>query len=358
MPESQRFGFLETPEGSAGTPPERRLIDLDVPAMIDVDRIAERIAALSEQERRGSPRVEEAAIQNSIIRGMDQGTIGDPKKFRLTLIEAAQRHGERQMTKEIDRILAGVDGVLGVIRAQRDGYVRTRAERPTLRQFIGLNDVLDARHAIDCVDIRYEPGPPLHVTDVAFIQAKAGAITEEERVEIHAMHRVYYTEHLATLPDVEERELVAHAVTEVGLELERDMALADNVALELLTAQEADAKAIDVVAARTGRSITWLSCFLLTNRAQIILHSTNDKLATDAEERAALRVAAARLVAAAHARDLPLTALRALFPTWTLDPRFVAASMFTSIVDAGGARTIQYLNRPGEAPRTLTVHAA
>lgn len=354
MAERMSFGFVESPEGTGDAPLERKLVGLEAPATLQVDRMAERIAVLLEQDRRGAPRLEETAIQNTIIRSRYHGDIPDPRKFETALISAVQDRTQRQASREVQRMLAGTEAVLGSIRASELEFARARVERLTLRQFIGLNDTLDARHAIDFVDIRYEPEFPLRATEVALIQAKRGTITEEEREEIHEVHQTYYTDRLASFPHVEQHERTAFAVAEVAREVGRDEGLARATALELLTAEGHLAEVSGTVAEKIGRPSVWVTCFLRSRDAREVLAHAARVLAENAQEHQALGAAAMRLSTAARAHELPLHALRALFPAWAFNSRFVAVTSFTSVVDAGGTRTTKHLSHPGDAPKALT----
>lgn len=232
----EQFHFIEHHE--SGEPIEQRLRSIAaVVRPVDVAGVAERFVRLHTTDRRGELREPEAALQNRVLSWYHQGLLADPSVFAAEFTRAAQDVATgKQLSKEVHRFLAGVTGAFLALRALEDDERREQARHPERRQFLGVNATIDARSAIDLVDIRYTPSDPLLIDRIALIQAKMGSMTDANIATTVTSHRAYFREHLAPWSTIEHREQLAHAERDMSKEIAEHPEEARDVAARTLVA--------------------------------------------------------------------------------------------------------------------------
>lgn len=178
---------------------ERPMTPLDEPTVVKPEAMARSFLEALDADR-GRSRVAESAFQNRITRALHQGTIGNPARFYAEFVRACQEQ-RRQVTVEVRRVFMGIEANLGAIDRMQKEFTATK--RPGEVQLIATNDVLDAEHAVDLIELRGS-GEGGAVSEAGLVQVKRSPMSDREVQQIHAQHGEYLRR-LITASDAEHR---------------------------------------------------------------------------------------------------------------------------------------------------------
>ena len=204
------IGLFEHPEQPVGfsdrkklsenksTPHFRELMRLEIPPKVDTPTaVAKQFVAAekSPQERT----IMHSRIQNRLIRHRFTGSTS--LNARDVIREASILLPGKNFSQDVDRMFVGVDSAIRAILADQQSFQQTHQENELQRFY--FDDVLDAHHAIDYIDVRMEQKDDgsVEVKEIRFVQVKTRDISDDERSKILLDHKKYLAQ-LSSKSDV------------------------------------------------------------------------------------------------------------------------------------------------------------
>ena len=332
--------------------------------------IAERMQALETQDRRGKLRLEEAELQNILVRAIHSGKIVNldrfERDFKRTLNEmmgsqeteeqdepvAEAGEDERPITKIAAEIFIGVRADVGAVHELERSFSK-RAATAESRQLIASNDYLDAAHKIDLVEVAYRPSEKKvkEIEQVSLVQVKSSIVRPEEIEKIHQAHERFvlrnmlaadqYRPTVSALDVAAAFELLKKKYNLINFQ-ERLQPLFEGIARSADTPKDADfGRMMDE--ARTPRAIVKaLISDALTKKTILVLF-----LVVGMKKEAA-DVAADHLITWATAHPPTAEEIAEVEPL-PPPPRLLGAAQFESVVMHGGKiEKCAIALRPGE----------
>ncbi len=139
----------------------------------------------------------QAAFQNRILRAYFSGDLGEPAIFFDKFSKKIRTDDPvKNRYEDVRRVFIGIAGAINAVEKDRKGFERTPhpAER---KQEILLNDYLDAKRAIDYIDLHYDTddhGNMTRIIEVRLVQIKANKMSDEELDGIYRSHEYYLKE--------------------------------------------------------------------------------------------------------------------------------------------------------------------
>lgn len=190
MPKESGFGFVEKPEPKKEIPSERALTEIGKPVDFPIERMAETLVGALAADR-GRLREIEAGVHNRLFRALKGGAAVKKLEMKsaMGLIAANPKFSGRVTAAEIARIVdamwEGHEGMEKAVKTLETTFVK---QRPESRQFIGLNDFIDAKFAVDAVEIAHAADG---IERVRLVQVKSKSIGAAEAAAVARAHQEY-----------------------------------------------------------------------------------------------------------------------------------------------------------------------
>lgn len=337
---------------------------------IDTDQLARWYLRGIDTGRGGTIKTDLARFQNEIARGIVSG--GVPNKERLFRdIRRAVGSGERY-TKDLEGTFSSIENLVAAINKVRQEFERAREQTPHLQEVISLNEMLDAAHGIDLVDIYYEdmPSGSTRIQDVRFVQVKSAQVPQAKVHEIEDQHLAYLdslasVEQVAgTRQRVETQEYLTSGQY-FGEKYPRDKDRAAQIEflsdyfsdfiLEMIT-HDGPVNEEDVMswAASSGIDLGVIKLFFGDlNRAiplvELVAHATDEPVAYAKEKLKALNQWITH-----PGNSVTPEELRGMYPDWRLNPNVAEVPNFYSVVLHGGKESVRRLTPKTQGPKVLT----
>lgn len=357
-----QFGFVERQSGNRSR--DQEVLSLERGRDLDPIKLAEQFVNVRLTDRQGRSRTEESKMQGVLTRALYAGRLGQDffPAFRREVIrrvglrngnntEADWGDGHMDVGLYTATIERGIRNAVEAIRILEATF--SKETRPAdMRQAIGTNEVLDAMHQIDLVEIRYqERAEGTDIRVVRLVQVKGGAksLTEDERADIQAAHLRY----VERLQDVgaytEEQHKKAESYVSGGAYFRREIERRQDKAVDLHTFLVAyfEELVVDLLAAETLDDATFEAAFAGLSDASCViakvffaqpksgqlLYQIADGVGESIEKARAAFGAIQEWVL----RHPPtVEELRGLDPERRLDPEALAVTRFESVLIEGG----------------------
>lgn len=139
--------------------------------------------------------VQRAAFQNRITRAFFSKEIGNMANYRKRLTSSiadfCSAANLPNMSQDLARVFDGIEPAIYGIEEDKRDFSNRPNPQPGEKQFIGLNDILDAHHSIDYIDLRMSADGKSPIAPVSLVQVKRGLLSPEDIAKIHQKHQEY-----------------------------------------------------------------------------------------------------------------------------------------------------------------------
>ncbi len=203
------FGFVEQSAEKKDELFERQLQPIERAPTVDVSELMERLMKVTGKDK-GRLRDTESSINNTLLRESlaRQRRGGEPLRETELKEKVGRFIGSPkfpgidniEMNDRIGRIWRGLEGMKKAIQRLKTDF-ELIADSYDKRQFIGLNDHIDAKHKIDAVQIFQDAKDETDIELVRLVQVKSSSSNESARAV--AMAHQEYVDQLASAAEAE-----------------------------------------------------------------------------------------------------------------------------------------------------------